>query len=257
MDERTAVLVTRLDWQVENVLLYTTRYQRRDVAWIKAGDVFAHFPFLVRDNQAIGRDIVLSAAAAANVVAAFGPAFTLVREEAPTPTLAAIVEGLPRGTPYVLTLVDPLNDPRIDSAALDGILGALAGRAPAAREPAAYQLWAGVSGEGPSHVMSSARPFRISMALLGEPVTVRMDAWLPFDSFRRGGFGHVLRNRERLLTIERGLSLAWVQPSGAAAQAYAGGLYAPEPRFRIPAGATLGLAALQRRTQPCDLLSSC
>jgi hypothetical protein len=104
--------------------------------------------------------------------------------------------------------------------------------------------------------MASLRPFTAGFLLLDEPVTVRMDAWLPFDSFRRGGFGHVLRRRQRLLTIERGLSLAWVQPSGAPAQAYAGGLYAPEPRFRIPAGATLGLA-LQRRAEPCDVLFSC
>ena len=37
---------------------------------------------------------------------------------------------------------------------------------------------------------------------------VRMDSWLPDDTFRRGGFGHVLRGREHVLIVERGISLS-------------------------------------------------
>jgi len=65
-----------------------------------------------------------------------------------------------------------------------------------------------------------------------------MDSWLPEDTFRREGFGHVLRGREHLMWIERGISLMWLSQSGVPAQVYAAGLYAPEARFRIPAPST-------------------
>jgi hypothetical protein len=82
------------------------------------------------------------------------------------------------------------------------------------------------------------RPFRESFSLLDDRITVRMDAWVPFDTFRRGGFGHVLRGRDHLLTVERGASLMWLNRDGSSTTAYAGGLYAMKPRFRIPASGT-------------------
>ena len=65
-----------------------------------------------------------------------------------------------------------------------------------------------------------------------------MDAWLPSDTFRRGGFGHVLRGREPVLFIERGASLVWFSANGSPVVAYAGGLYAPQPRFSIRVNST-------------------
>jgi hypothetical protein len=82
------------------------------------------------------------------------------------------------------------------------------------------------------------RPFRESFSLLDDRFTIRMDSWVPFDTFRRGGFGHVLRGREHLLTVERGVSLVWLNRDGTSTTAYAGGLYAMKPRFRIPASGT-------------------
>jgi hypothetical protein len=79
--------------------------------------------------------------------------------------------------------------------------------------------------------------------LLDEPLTLHLDGWLPFETFRRPGFGHLLRGRERLLTIERGLSLVWLGRDGRpSAPRYAAGLFAPQPRLRVPA-ATLQLAS--------------
>ena len=62
-----------------------------------------------------------------------------------------------------------------------------------------------------------------------------MESWLPFETFRRAGFGHVLRGRDRLLTIERGVSLVWFASDGSPVVTYAAGLYAPQPRLRIRA----------------------
>ena len=52
----------------------------------------------------------------------------------------------------------------------------------------------------------------MSFNLLDEPFTVRMDSWLPFDTFRRPGFGHVLRGREHVQILERGVNLVWLEP---------------------------------------------
>jgi hypothetical protein len=62
-----------------------------------------------------------------------------------------------------------------------------------------------------------------------------MESWLPFETFRRAGFGHVLRGREPLLTVERGVSLVWFERDGSSSVAYFDGLYAPRLRARMPA----------------------
>ena len=56
---------------------------RRDLAWVRLDDVLLHFPFLVRDNLAASRDVVLTADAANDVVAAFADEFPLVLDQPP------------------------------------------------------------------------------------------------------------------------------------------------------------------------------
>jgi hypothetical protein len=74
----------------------------------------------------------------------------------------------------------------------------------------------------------------MNFRLLDDPFTVRMESWLPSDTFRRAGFGHVIRGREHVLTIERGVSFVWfdrnAQPSN---PVYAASVYAPGERYRI------------------------
>ena len=64
---RHALLVARMNWDQENALLYAGRYLQPAVPWVRLYEVLPHFPYLVRDNFAIGRDIVLTADAAARV----------------------------------------------------------------------------------------------------------------------------------------------------------------------------------------------
>jgi hypothetical protein len=81
---------------------------------------------------------------------------------------------------------------------------------------------------------SADRPFRAEFRLLDEPFTVRMESWLPSDTFRRAGFGHVLRGREHVLILERGVNLVWFDRSARPSPPlYAASLYAPGPRYRI------------------------
>jgi hypothetical protein len=66
-----------------------------------------------------------------------------------------------------------------------------------------------------------------------------MESWLPADTMRRAGFGHVIANRRHALILERGVSFVALHPDGRPlAAAYASGLFAPLQRYRItPAAA--------------------
>jgi len=234
VDERSALLVTKIDWQIENIVLYSGRYERPGLAWVRLGDVLPHFPFLVRDNLAEGRDIVLTADAAREVRSTYGDTFPIVQDQPDAPSIAALASQVPRGAPYVLTWLAP-PPVNADLPDLNAGIGVLAKGSPPARVDAGYEVWAGVAGEEPAYHRSSAHPFVDLFAIGGDLYTVRMDSWLPEDTFRRGGFGHILRGREHALWIERGVALMWRRQNGEPAQVYVAGLYAPEARFRITA----------------------
>ena len=243
VSERDALLVAQLNWQLENVLLYTGRHLRSDLAWVRLGDVMSHWPFLVLDNHSLGRDLVLTADAAAEVVAAYGPAFQVAEDAAlPVVTIPEALARIPSGRPYVLSVLTPPPEHALDPEALDPALATLTGGTRLPRRPGAFELIAGVAGEAPEIYRSSDRPFTERFRIGGEPFTVRMDSWLPTDTFRRAGFGHVLRGRDHVLILERGLNLVWLGQGGMPAPPYyAASLFAPEPRYRVPA-ATLQLA---------------
>ena len=244
IDHRTALLVTDLDWQIENVLLYTARYLRPDIAWVRLGDVMPHLPYVIEDNHAIGRDVLLTADAAARVVSAYGAGFPLV-EDTTTPSLVSVLEAVPRGAPYVLTVLTPPREKSLPEQILTEALAVLTGGSAPPRQAASYEVISGLAGFRPQTYRSSNRPFTEHFVSGEEPLTVRMDSWLPSDTFRRAGFGHVLRGRDRVLVVERGVSVAWVTRGGEwSVPFYAAGLFAPEPRYRIPA-ATLQLARAQ------------
>ena len=244
VSEREALLVSEMNWQMENVLLYTQRHLRPDLAWVRLGDVVSHWPFLVEDNHRIGRDLVLTPRAAANVVAAYGAAYPVIPDAAlPIRTLEQAADAVPAGTPYVLTVLTPLMEEYLDPDALAAAVRSLTG-GNASVAGAAFEVFAGVAGESAQYHRASDRPFTDRVQVLEESLTVRMDSWLPSDTFRRPGFGHVLRGREHVMIIERGVNLVWFGRDGAASQPfYWASLFAAQPRFRLPA-ATLQLADL-------------
>ena len=235
VNAQSAVLVTDVNWQLENALLYYTRWERRDIPWVRLPDVEPHFPFLVRDNEAISRDIVLDSYATRDVVAAFGPLFSLQQDPvAASLDLVDEASRVPPGVPYVLCILTPSREERLDPGPLNATLTLLThGHAPAASS-SAYQLIAGLSGEAPSVTRSADRPYREDFRLLGDPFSVRMESWLPSDTFRRAGFGHVIRGREHVLILERGVNLVWFDGNARpSAPIYAASLYAPGRRYRI------------------------
>ena len=249
-----AMLISDMNWELENVLLYVGRHRRPDLTWTRLADVMPHFPFFVADQGEIGRSIVLTADAAATVVAAYGPLFPLVEDDlAPAMTLESRLARMPEGSPYVMTLLTPPPDEQLDEDDLAAALRILTGGRPPARTPGRFELIAGIRGERAAVHRSADRPFTMSFNILEEPFTVRLDSWLPFDTFRRPGFGHVLRGREHVQIIERGVNLVWIGRDGRAAPpVYAASLFAPEARYRLVAGVAPELARVTRshRTEP-------
>ena len=255
VDEANGVLVSGLDWQSENALLYAGRYERPEVAWTRLADVMLHLPFFVADNHRIGRDVIMTSDAAAEVVAAYGLHFPLFDDPVPpAPPLSQTAASIPDGSPFVLCLLSPQNEV-LDAEDFDEALGRLTGGR-GERQEARYQIWAGVAGDAAGTHRVSDRPFGETFSILGDTFTVQMDAWLPFDTFRRGGFGHVMRGRQAVLTVERGVSLVWFPLDRQPRVAYAAGLYAPRPRFRIPASVpqqATGIAnAILRTAAPAE-----
>jgi Protein of unknown function (DUF2723) len=239
LDENRALLVTALNWQIENALLYESRYgNARRVAWTRLSDVFLHFPLLVADNHATSRDVVLTARAAADVTGAFGSLLPVVPDPIPpTPTLVSTVARVPRGAPYVLVVLPPPVDEVLDREILGDAIASLTGRGHVLRGDVPYEVIVGTAGDRPLYHRSATEPFRERVSLPEGALDIRMDSWVSLETFRRGGFGHVMLGRNHLMSIERGVSLVWLDRQSQAEPFYAAGLYAPRPRFRLPSAA--------------------
>ena len=117
------------------------------------------------------------------------------------------VGAVPRGAPYVAR--DPPHRPRISTripfglargvdVADDGSTACrLCGNTPSSSAERAI---------APRWCESRDRPFRVRVRLEPFDLDVRMESWLPTDTIRRAGFGHVIVNGRHELTLERGIS---------------------------------------------------
>jgi hypothetical protein len=100
-----------------------------------------------------------------------------------------------------------------------------------------YTVIVGRVGERPELIRASNRPFRVRTTMGPLNIDVRMEAWLPTDTIRRSGFGHVVANRTHVLAIDRGISLVLLTPSGQPVLTeYRSGLFAPVPRWAFGTG---------------------
>ena len=145
---------------------------------------------------------------------------------------------MPRGVPYVLSVLTPPREERLAPEALTGALETLTGGKAPSRTASAYEVFAGIAGERPQVYRASNRPFTETFRILDEPFTVRMDSWLPSDTFRRAGFGHVLRGRDHIMILERGVNLVWLSRTGLPSPPYyCGQPVRAQPRYRLLAAA--------------------
>jgi len=236
LDDRRDILLVDLNWQVQNGLTYFAQESTRDVAVRRLADVLLYAPTLVRDNHAIGREVVLSNEANNVLAAAYGPALsTTIDSRAAADTLSTTVSTLRPGTRYVLAILKPTRDiRRFDGADVTRSMATLSGGHTIALPTHDYYAIAGLVGRPPLFVRESDTPFRGDVIVGSVPVTIRMDAWLAFDTIRRMGFGHAIAARQHTLIIERGVSFATFDDHGRPiVRAYAAGIFAPEPRYQI------------------------
>jgi 4-amino-4-deoxy-L-arabinose transferase-like glycosyltransferase len=234
LDDHHAVLLTDLNWQVQNGLTYFGNHVRPDLLYTRLMDVLLYAPALVRDNLAAGRDVVVTERGTQQLEVAYGPLFHLRRDDRVVVTgLDDLARDLPPGTRYVMCVLKPAREFALDSAALGRTVQHLTGGhgTPAGED---YFAVAGLIGDAPKLVRGASRPFRDRVTLDGVTVDIRMESWLAFDTIRRMGFGHVVANRHHALIVERGVSLVAIDADGRAVHtAYAAGIFAPQPRYLV------------------------
>ena len=227
-----ALLLADINWQLENGLDYYARHVRPDLNVARVTDRVLTLPFLVRDNLAAGRDVVMTPQSRRIAEASYGGLFTF----GPDPRvdarpLAARLGALPADTIYVLALLAPYGDLPFDAQELAETSQQLTSGAAMLAVGPSYQVLAGRLGEAPVLDRRENQPFRAALRVAGVHLDVRMESWLPADTIRRAGFGHVVANRRHALTLERGVSLVLLGPDGGTRSvAYASGLLAPLPR---------------------------
>ena len=227
------MLLADLNWQLQNGLDYHAHHRNQDLVHLRAGDRLLTLPQLIDENLRHGRDIVLTPGSARLVRRAFGDAWHL-EAEPPAATLLDRVRQLPPGTPFVLALLRATTDVPLDTTELASIVGTLTNGTAVLPVTNVYTVMAGRTGERPAVVRSEPRPYRLRAAVGDLSLDIRMESWLPPDTIRRAGFGHVVINRRHVLTLERGVSFAALGPDGRAwVTGYASCLFAPGPRFRI------------------------
>jgi hypothetical protein len=235
LDDRRAILLTDLNWQVQNGLSYYTKVQRPEVVVGRMPDVQLYAPILVADNRAIGREVALTERAQASAAAAYGPLLPVVRDpRVPVPPLSDAAREIARGTRYVLCILRPSRDLSLDREDLARTLDVLSGGKAIAIPPGDYAAVAGLAGEPPALIVAGQRPFRRDLVLDGVDVAIRMESWLASDTIRRMGFGQVVAAHHHTLIVERGVSLAAFDEQGVASQvAYASNIFAPQARYLV------------------------
>ncbi len=220
-------------WQLHNGLDYYGKYTKPGLPILDAPPSILYFPFVVWDNAAMGRDVVLTDHAAALARSAYGSLLPVERDtRLPVPRLSEQVASLPAGTPYVLGVIEPYPETPLDPSDMAAVAALLniPGGFPAAR----YAVVAGKIGDRPMLLKAAATPFRTSVRLAGRHVEARFECWLPADTIRRMGFGHVIVDRRHVLTLDRGASFVALDATGRSALvAWAGGLLSPQPRWVI------------------------
>jgi hypothetical protein len=227
--DTTAVYGVDTNWQVQNAFEYFMRERRPGVpwfytdelAWLKTGDRVTRFNTFLQANADIGRTVIVTQRTAEIVMQS--------RPEAQIVDFSERVTSLRPGTPYVVAVLRSDREFSLDTVGLER---AWAWLAPNVTPPDThhFSVMAGRVGELPVLIESQDRPYRLSGRLDSLDIDVRMESWLPTDTIRRAGFGHVIVNRRHVLTLERGISFIALGPGGVG-PIYGSGLFAPISRL--------------------------
>jgi hypothetical protein len=246
--ERT-LLVADVNWQLQNGLDYYARHIRPELAYVHGADRVMTLPWLIAANWAIGRDVLVTDVTASILRAAYGPLFTIDPDErlAVRP-LAERLAPLDDSMTYAIALLRPYPDLPFDATELDAAAARLTGGTATVPHDGVYSIMVGRVGARPLLLRSERRPFRTAVSIGDVTLDIRMESWLPPDTMRRAGFGHVIANRRHVLTLERGVSVVTLTAAGRVVQAtYASGLFAPLRRHVVRIAAERGQSPVQSR----------
>jgi hypothetical protein len=226
------LLIADLNWQLQNGLDYHARHQRAELLYTNGAGRLLTLPWLIADTLASGRAVVVTPQTRHLLQSAYGPLYAFH----PDPRvewrpLADRLRALPRGSVYVLALLRAYADLPLDAGELAAAAAVLTGETATVPTDNVYTIVAGRIGERPQLVQSEARPFRTTFREGGLTLDIRMESWLPPDTMRRAGFGHVIANRRHALTLERGVNVVAFDAGGQPRVEYASNLFAPQPRF--------------------------
>jgi hypothetical protein len=225
------------NWQLQNAVEYYMRERRPEfpwfiteqLEWLEEGDPVARFNDFVAANAEINRSVVVTERTAGRVSHRSSSPELL---DVP-PHLMAFstrVKSVRPGTPYVIAVLRSDQEYSLNTV---GFEYAWQWLAPGVMMPTLRQYTAivGRVGERPVLMESQDRPYRVRVRLEPFDIDVRMESWLPTDTIRRAGFGHVIVSRRHALTLERGLSFVALGPGGATI--YDSGLFAPVPMHAL------------------------
>jgi hypothetical protein len=228
------LLVADLNWQLQNGLDYYVRHTRPELLYTNARDRLLTMPWLIADAVAGGQQVVVTSQTRHLLQTAYGPLYAFDPDtRVERRPLAERLAGLPRGTVYVLALLRAYSDLPLDAAELADAVAVLTGRTASLPTDDVYTIMAGRVGERPGLVLGRERPFRIGHRDGALVLDIRMESWLPPDTMRRAGFGHVIANGRHALTIERGVSIVGFDGEGRPHIDYASSLFAPQARYLV------------------------
>jgi 4-amino-4-deoxy-L-arabinose transferase-like glycosyltransferase len=231
--ERNQVLIADMNWQIQNGLTYFGQHVRPELLYAPLPEVLLYAPAFIRDNHAIGRDVVVTERASKLLAAAYGPLVPLRPAEAAPGTVEDAIADLPPGSIYVLCVLEPTPEYMLDREDLATLFRRLTGL-PLPDEEGDYLAIAGRVGQPPALVRGGDRPFRTTLTIDGVNLDIRMESWLAFDTIRRMGFGHVIANRHHALIVERGISFVAIDTAGRPTHtSYAAGIFEPQPRYMV------------------------
>ena len=231
------------NWQVQNAFEYFMREYRPgtpwfatdELEWLEHGDVGERFQRLIDANLQVRREVLVAPGVYRRLrTLGYDGSVADVRileSHGARDLFSDRVRSAPSGTPYVLGFLRPDREYPLDEVSLRSSWSWLTGSSTPLPELRQFVVVAGYVGRPPLLVRTSDEPYRVHQALAPFDLDIRMESWLPTDTIRRSGFGHVIADRHHVLTLERGLSFVALVPGGYTT--YAGGLFAPIPRYLL------------------------
>jgi hypothetical protein len=212
-----------------------------DLAWIDSRAAATRFRRFVQTNVRGGREVIVTAEFVAKlhargIDAAADDPDTLEMQQPRATLFASAIVGLGAHTRYVLSILRPYADSPIDGNELEGAWSTLTGGSIPLPQSNNYTIVVGEVGSRPLLVASRERPFRVRTTVGTAHIDIRMESWLPTDTIRRAGFGHVIVNRRHVLTLDRGVSFVALDPRDEPTSIiYRGGRLAPLRRLALSA----------------------